>query len=608
MNLSQQQHYKQKYLKYKNKYLEAKRLQGGTVEGLDLVTNYVKPRYFYLNSGKASFYEPIENPVFMINRFKCNTDPKKKQDYAEEYPLSKDGVLYLDNKNMYISIHLSNTEATLNYQLKNLQNLVNAHPAHTIYLMGDLNVVPSTCGPNKLIFYKKNEKLKSLDDIKEQKKIGNTCDFTNHTILFEEMPFDTTCKMRILTAQIDKIFEVASDKIDTIMVLLPKVQKKASNLLGMSNTNTNTNNSITHSLHYLSNKDNIKENTITENTFFPLDWCSDHALVKSVINLGDKKITVISLNASGESISGEVATNWAEFANKDIYDFIKNNKGLKELQEQMFADPKLLGGPIIIKDKENKDKEINTLNDMRTDDYKKYFSDDYTKGGLRQCDEVSNHRDPEILKKYENLSKECIIDGSTEKFEKLQTIFTNIMNYEFINKNNEKVNLLQPFVKWYNDQKTVKKITILEVLKFYLSNDDVDVIGLQEVNKKVMLVNIKQYIENEKKNYSIIVPDINESTVGILIIKKSLLEQQNSLPSNEKIPSTNNFLNSSKEHATAFYERSKKQVKSLSPNTKALYERSKEQVKSLSPKAKAFYERSKKGLSNLYTRNGQNNR
>jgi hypothetical protein len=286
----------------------------------------------YKNSYKRIFNQKSNNKINKINSVLSFMRRKKLLNYIKdgtiksemEYPISSDGIIYVDNiqKMVYISVHLSNTEAKLVWQLANLVKIVSDYPDYIIHIIGDFNVVPmkDTTVDNRLYFLKKNEKLESLNDTKkieilrfESKNI--TCDFSYHKVLFKETDFNTTCKVRIITAQIDKMFEVASDKIDSTIVLYPN--------------NSEQSFVINHSLHYFTNNtDNtIVENTVTENTLYPVEWLSDHSLLKSTITIGNeigeyKNKTVISLNVSGESQSSEKAYNWAEFAIKDFYDFI----------------------------------------------------------------------------------------------------------------------------------------------------------------------------------------------------------------------------------------------------------------------------------------------
>jgi len=497
----------------------------------------------YKNSYKRIFNQKSNNKINKINSVLSFMRRKKLLNYIKdgtiksemEYPISSDGIIYVDNiqKMVYISVHLSNTEAKLVWQLANLVKIVSDYPDYIIHIIGDFNVVPmkDTTVDNRLYFLKKNEKLESLNDTKkieilrfESKNI--TCDFSYHKVLFKETDFNTTCKVRIITAQIDKMFEVASDKIDSTIVLYPN--------------NSEQSFVINHSLHYFTNNtDNtIVENTVTENTLYPVEWLSDHSLLKSTITIGNeigeyKNKTVISLNVSGESQSSEKAYNWAEFAIKDFYDFITQHKSLPEIKNEIFTSTEIFGIPVTINDKP-----VTNLSELVKKD-KKYFSESFKNKGLRDCDAVNYHRDPddtkEIIQYYQELStllntnllKNGNIDGTYTKFLKLQNIFSRIMKFNFQNKYNEDVSLNTIFNSWYTLSQNINKIKILDVLEYYLSRD-IDVIALQEVSivggtNKSILYFIQNLIITKYTNYILVKPLYNyveDKTVGILIIKK----------------------------------------------------------------------------------------
>ncbi len=460
-------------------------------------------------------------------------DNKHKADF--EYPLSNDGLMYVNNeqKMIYITIHLSNTEAKLVWQLDNIVKIVNNYKDYIICILGDFNVVPmkDETVNNKLYFLKKNEKLKNLNDTKKieilQYESRNiVCEFLYHNILYKETDYNTTCKMRALTAQIDKIFEIASDKIDTSFILYPNKRQ-----LPVYN--------ICHSLHYFTNSsDNteIIENTVNENTLYPMEWLTDHSLLKSTFTIGEKTITTITLNISGESQSGDKAYNWGEFVIKPFYDFIIQNNSLSEIKNEMFTSSEIFGEPIIIDNVQ-----INNLKELVKAD-KKYFCETFKNKSLRDCEAVNFHRDPSnttnVIQYYQDLSetlninllKNALIDGNYSKFIKLQDIFSRIMNYTC--KNN--INFSNIFNYWYRLSKYVNKIKILDVLEYYLLQN-VDVIALQEVSilggsKVSTLYFIQNLIITKYKNYVLVKPLYNyvdDKTVGLLIIKKSLTTVKN---------------------------------------------------------------------------------
>jgi hypothetical protein len=436
-----------------------------------------------------------------------------------EYPLSNDGILYINNieKRIDISVHLSNTEAKLVWQLDNLVKLINTYKNYTIYLFGDFNVVPmkDESVDNKLYFLKKNEKL-----LRKIERLDIECEFLHHKILFKECDFNTTCKVRVITAQIDKMLEVATDKIDSIIVLYPN--------------DIEINKTINHSLHYFTNNNNIlKENIITENTLYPIEWLSDHSLLKTTITNGLSSQTLISLNICGESQSNEKSYNWGEFAVKSFYDFVIENTSLHELKREIFNSTEIFGKPIMIGDIQ-----INNLKELIIKD-KKYFCENFKNKGLRECQAVNYHinqafnydinenKNNDIIKYYEIMSdslnidllKNGNIDGNYDKFLKLQHIFSGIMNYEFKNKNNTQVSLSTPFNSWYNLAESINKIKIVDILDYYLKRH-VDVIALQEVSIHTLFL-IENLLTTKYNNYILVKPPYNyyeNNTIGILLI------------------------------------------------------------------------------------------
>lgn len=471
---------------------------------------------------------------FPRNKIELRYTKDNKNKCELEYPLSNDGTMYINHstKIIYITLHLSNTEPKLVWQLENLVTIVNNYPEYIIYILGDFNVVPmkDDIVNNRLYFLKKNEKLKNLNDTKkieilQYQSRDIICDFLNHNILFKKTDYNTTCKVRVWTAQIDKMFEIASDNIDTSFILYP-------NNIELPEYN------ISHSLHYFTNSsDNreIIENTVNENTLYPIEWLSDHSLLKSTITLGDERITTITLNISGESQSSVKAYNWAEFGTKHFYDFINSNKNLSQLKNEIFSSSEIFGEPIFIDDVQ-----INNLKELVKKD-KKYFCETFKNKGLRDCEAVNYHRDPsdttDIIHYYRELSerlninllKNALIDGNYNKFKKLQDIFSRIMNFTFKNNNNEDVCLSNTFNYWYNLSENVNKIKILEVLEYYLKQD-IDVIALQEVSivggsKVSILYFIQNLLITKYENYVLVKPIYNyvdDKTIGILILKKSL--------------------------------------------------------------------------------------
>jgi hypothetical protein len=197
----------------------------------------------------------------------------------------------------------------------------------------------------------------------------------------------------------------------------------------------------------------------------------------------------------------------------------------------MFTSCEIFGEPIIIDDIQ-----INNLEELVKAD-KKYFCDTFKNKSLRDCEAVNYHRNPsdttDVIQYYHTLSetlnidllKNALIDGSYSKFIKLQDIFSRIMNYTC--KNN--INLSEIFNYWYSLSENINKIKILDVLEYYLLQN-IDVIALQEVSilggsKVSMLYFIQNLLVTKYKNYVLVKPLYNyieDKTVGILIIKKSL--------------------------------------------------------------------------------------
>jgi len=518
------------------------------------------------------------NTVLSLPRTKERlTYTKDKKIKSElEYPLSNDGIMYINNDQqiIYISVHLSNTEAKLVWQLENLVTIVNQYRDYIIHILGDFNVVPMKYDyvDNILYFLKKNEKLKSLNDTKKIEVLQYNsrdimCEFLYHTILFKDTDYNTTCKVRVITAQFDKMFEVASDKIDTSFILFPNNRKLPEY-------------NICHSLHYFTNnteyveetpyesetietekpktietknpetKETIKhktiyepkiirtkiiENTVDENTLYPVEWLSDHSLLKSTITIGDNTITTITLNISGESQTTVKAYNWAEFAVKYFYDVITSNKSLSQVKNEMFTSSEIFGDPVFIDNVQ-----VNNLKELVKAD-KKYFCETFKNKSLRDCVAVDYHRNPsdttDVIQYYQELSKTLnidllkygLIDDNYNKFRKLQDIFSRIMNFTFKNNNDEDVCLSSIFNYWYNLSENVNKIKILDVLEYYLDRD-VDVIALQEVSivggsKISILYFIQNLIITKYDNYVLVKPVYDyrkDKTVGLLIMKKSL--------------------------------------------------------------------------------------
>jgi hypothetical protein len=178
---------------------------------------------------------------------------------------------------------------------------------------------------------------------------------------------------------------------------------------------------------------------------------SDHALLKSTITIGDKTITTITLNISGESQTTEKAYNWAEFAVKYFYDVITSNKSLSQIKNEMFTSSEIFGEPVFIDGLQ-----VNNLQELVKAD-KKYFCETFKNKSLRDCEAVNYHRDPsdttDVILYYQKLSNTLnidllnngLIDGNYNKFRKLQDIFSRIMNFTFKNNNNENVYLSEIF-------------------------------------------------------------------------------------------------------------------------------------------------------------------
>lgn len=496
-------------------------------------------------------------------REKLTYTKDKKIKSELEYPLSNDGIMYINNDQqiIYISVHFSNTEAKLVWQLENLVTMVNKYPNYIIHILGDFNVVPMKYEyvDNILYFLKKNEKLKNLNDIKKIEVLQYNskdiiCTFLYHNILFKNIDYNTTCKLRVITAQFAKMLEVAADAISTSFILYPNNRKLPEY-------------NINHSLHYFTNnvdeeigeheekkehqepeehaeheyyvkpikRTQIIENTVNTNTLYPIEWLSDHALLKSTITIGDKTITTITLNISGESQTTEKAYNWAEFAVKYFYDAITSNKSLSQIKNEMFTSSEIFGEPVFIDGLQ-----VNNLQELVKAD-KKYFCETFKNKSLRDCEAVNYHRDPsdttDVILYYQKLSntlnidllKNGLINNNYNKFRKLQDIFSRIMNFTFKNNNNENVYLSEIFNHWYNLSENVNKIKILDVLKYYL-DQNIDVIALQEVSivggsKISILYFIQNLLVTKYKNYVLVKPVYNythDKTVGILIIKKSL--------------------------------------------------------------------------------------
>jgi hypothetical protein len=464
----------------------------------------------------------IDNLTMFREKQSCSYIKDGKKKVEEEYPLSADGIYYKDDstKTIHLSVHLSNTEGKLVWQLEQIVELVNTYPNYTVYLMGDFNVVPSRFCENSLIFYKKNEKLASLDDKKNRDILSYnnspiTCEFLHHHILFEELKYDSTCKMRVNTAQIDKMFEIASDKIDTIMVLYPNelstdpLQMYSSmhyftkNGLVEVNTPTNTpinraitiqaesvlpnnsSNTISNSLHYLTiHGSSIKEVNISENTFYPNSWLSDHAIIKSTSVVNGISKTMISLNVGGESQTGEKALNTFEFATKEFYDYVKNNIGLPQLKKQIFSDPLVLNSKVI---EYTNDQGVVTKSHTLAEvvkNCKKYFSDDFNNCGLRDCQAVNVHRHPsdksDVVEYYTKLDPKLLKKGDSlndgySKLRMIDSIFNNIMNYSF-EKDGKTIDLKPVFEEWYAQSKIKVlstqnlKNVIIQILKNVMHN------------------------------------------------------------------------------------------------------------------------------------------
>ena len=206
--------------------------------------------------------------------------------------IGQDTSICVNSNRIILSVHTSNKEESFIQQWREIMSRVDEFPDHEIIVIGDYNVITTVESDYNLCFWNKDEPSISIASF--------TC---NRRVTTSQVP-STTCKERCLSSQLHKIFNESLGAIDCCVIFSPVGQDSIENL----------------TLAFY----NDEVVTIPE-TFAPLDWPSDHALIGT---LRDEDL-IFSMNMFGESVDGEIF-NIYEMFTKACIDKIRADPALMQ--------------------------------------------------------------------------------------------------------------------------------------------------------------------------------------------------------------------------------------------------------------------------------------
>jgi exonuclease III len=367
---------------------------------------------------------------------------------------------------MIVNVHFSNKPENLQREVKSLQSLIEKYKDYVIIVTGDFNAsVTLDTNTMELSMYSR--------DSKTSKDPNVTIKFNNRIIAVGTNSIPTTCKMRIITTQIQKMLEKACFCADWCFAVFPS---------GRPGTVQ------TQVLEF--------QDVITYERVCSLEWCSDHFAIRSKVNIGDKCLVIGSLNALGESIDGD-AFNIFEFVSAKALASLNEESKTSFHKIMSTLDPDQVDKKVFSKALRN----VNLMNIHLPS----FWSDEEFQNNLFTA---------ELKKKYDaELANLKNLDDTTQDLG--GTMIT------FFNKLYADTTLGPWFKEWYREILNSKKKTFAEVLLGYLQSGEFDVFCVQEVSQSMynQLINMSQI---RQYGYQLIAPKaMHAKTVGVILVRAS---------------------------------------------------------------------------------------
>ena len=342
--------YKNKYLKYKQKYLTLKNLYGGDDYKQDLVKKCKK--------------EGSNNVI-------VNCDGNLS---------ATDNVIVKDDKNkkLYINLHLdSSIFENVKKQMNNLvTEYLNKYTDYHIYILADGNCrlfINKIENNYNIKLYKKetfgtpsaNFKENETDIIVNRPIYGS--DLVNEEKEKNNKNF-STAKVRLFTSQFSKFLVTNNDLIDWILYCPPVLTPASTPLSPPTSTSAPTITCVDGLFSNINKTTKELEHKTKTNEILPSDWVSDHALRTMTIN-NPTTIKCASLNLAGQT---DTTKSWAEFIDSatwkkyfadytdDINKFVTLFVDYEKQQNYIFKEFESLDG----QDKIKKQLLVNKQNDF----------------------------------------------------------------------------------------------------------------------------------------------------------------------------------------------------------------------------------------------------
>ncbi len=135
--------------------------------------------------------------------------------------IGQDTIWYISESTnlLFVVVHLSNDLIKFNTEISALKDFCEIYPEKTIIIMGDYNAVPikSTDSTNSVKFYSKDMESINQTPTNYQAMMS----FDNRNVFTSDIKTVSTCKIRIITTQINKFLQTVSSAIDNIIIIEP---------------------------------------------------------------------------------------------------------------------------------------------------------------------------------------------------------------------------------------------------------------------------------------------------------------------------------------------------------------------------------------------------
>ncbi len=380
-----------------------------------------------------------------------------------------------------VNVHLSNNKEKFKKQSLFITDELKKEDKPCC-VMGDFNALLRFDG-ERLAMFNKSSVTYDIDDVL------HVFEFNNKLSVSDTGSIPSTYKCRIISTQMNKIFQTKCGTIDGIFVV---------------DSNSSVISSAVHGVN----------GPMTEPELMQYTWPSDHYLLLSKVNIKGVELTIGSWNVLGESVSATESFNIFEFLPMAIQtQYSDKLPVLREEMENLIART-------VQSQAHNPDFNINRVSEVLRSTVEKSYLDLFNTHFILPFfeDDSIPADSPFNTPLYRRLrdtfqDRLRLFNEQANESEKLYGRFI-LQTWEEMVRNQV---LAEFFKTWFAYITTQSKLTFGDILFKYLRSKSVDIIGLQEVNTSMV-----EYLRSNEQTvlelgYKIHFGEFTGNTCGVII-------------------------------------------------------------------------------------------